>query len=55
MRTTVTIEGELYAKALERASVILTPGAVLWSQDKRLVALAERYGVMQRPAEHWRR
>jgi predicted nucleic acid-binding protein len=34
------------------ASVILTPGAELWSLDKRLAALAERYGVMHRPTKH---
>ena len=34
------------------ASVILTPGAELWSLDKRLAALAEQYGVMHRPPSH---
>ncbi len=34
------------------ASVILTPGAELWSLDKPLAALAERYDVMHRPTKH---
>ncbi|MCX2861242.1 VapC toxin family PIN domain ribonuclease [Paucibacter sp. PLA-PC-4] len=33
-------------------SVMLTPGAALWSLDKRLAALAERYGVMHHPSKH---
>ena len=31
------------------ASVIMTPGAMLWTLDKRLCALAERFGVMFQP------
>ncbi|CAN5206702.1 PIN domain-containing protein [soil metagenome] len=34
------------------ASVILTPGAELWSLDRRLTVLAERYGVLHRPPSH---
>jgi hypothetical protein len=31
------------------ASTIITPGAQLWSLDKRLSALAERFGVIYQP------
>ena len=34
------------------ASTMMTPGAELWTLDKRLCALAERYGVMHRPTLH---
>jgi predicted nucleic acid-binding protein len=34
------------------ASTLLTPGAVLWTLDKRLGSLAERFGVIYRPAMH---
>jgi hypothetical protein len=34
------------------ASTLITPGAELWTLDKRLVALAERFGVMHRPRLH---
>jgi predicted nucleic acid-binding protein len=34
------------------ASTMMTPGAELWTLDKRLVALAERFGVMYQPALH---
>jgi predicted nucleic acid-binding protein len=34
------------------ASTLLTPGAELWTLDKRLAALAERAGVLHRPALH---
>lgn len=34
------------------ASTLLTPGAELWTLDKRLAALAERAGVLHRPAVH---
>lgn len=30
------------------ASTLMTPGARLWTLDKRLAALAERFGVMHR-------
>ncbi|NMG16392.1 type II toxin-antitoxin system VapC family toxin [Aromatoleum bremense] len=30
------------------ASTLITPGAELWTLDKRLVALSERFGVMHR-------
>jgi len=33
-------------------STLITPGAELWTLDKRLVALAERFGVMHRPRLH---
>jgi hypothetical protein len=34
------------------ASTLMTPGAELWTLDKRLCALAERFGVMHRPTLH---
>jgi predicted nucleic acid-binding protein len=34
------------------ASTMMTPGAELWTLDKRLVALAERFGVMYQPTLH---
>lgn len=34
------------------ASTLMTPGASLWTLDKRLAALAERFGVAHRPAVH---
>lgn len=34
------------------ASTLMTPGVELWTLDKRLSALAERFGVMHRPALH---
>ena len=34
------------------ASTMITPGAQLWTLDKRLAALAERFGVMHQPALH---
>ncbi len=34
------------------ASTLMTPGAELWTLDKRLGALANRFGVMHRPTEH---
>lgn len=34
------------------ASTLMTPGVELWTLDKRLYALAERFGVMHRPALH---
>jgi predicted nucleic acid-binding protein len=34
------------------ASTMMTPGAELWTLDKRLVALAERFGVMHQPSLH---
>lgn len=34
------------------ASTIITPGAQLWSLDKRLSALAERFGVIYQPELH---
>jgi hypothetical protein len=33
-------------------STLITPGVELWTLDKRLVALAERFGVMHRPRLH---
>lgn len=32
------------------ASTLITPGIELWTLDKRLGALAERFGVLHRPA-----
>lgn len=34
------------------ASTLVTPGATLWTLDKRLGTLAERFGVLHRPAVH---
>ncbi|NNM66069.1 MAG: type II toxin-antitoxin system VapC family toxin [Burkholderiales bacterium] len=34
------------------ASTLMTPGAELWTLDKRLCALADRFGVMHHPALH---
>ena len=34
------------------ASTLITPGAELWTLDKRLAALSERFGVMHQPALH---
>lgn len=34
------------------ASTLITPNAELWTLDKRLSALCERFGVMYRPALH---
>lgn len=34
------------------ASTLVTPGAALWTLDKRLSTLAERFGVLHRLAVH---
>lgn len=34
------------------ASTLMTPGAELWTLDKRLGSLAERFGVLHRPPLH---
>lgn len=34
------------------ASTLMTPTVELWTMDKRLRVLAERFGVMHRPAVH---
>jgi len=34
------------------ASTMITPGIELWTFDKRLCALAERFGVMHQPYVH---
>lgn len=34
------------------ASTLLTQGAELWSMDKRLCALAERFGVLHQPTTY---
>jgi predicted nucleic acid-binding protein len=34
------------------ASTLITPGATLWTLDKRLVDLAGRFGVVYNPAMH---
>ena len=34
------------------ASTLMTPGVELWTLDKRLCALADRFGVMYQPALH---
>ena len=33
-------------------SALLTPGARLWTQDKRLVQLAQRFGIAYQPVQH---
>ena len=33
-------------------SVLMTPGAQLWTLDKRLAGVAERFGVAYRPQAH---
>lgn len=34
------------------ASTLITPGAELWTLDKRLAALSERFGVMHQSILH---
>ena len=34
------------------ASALITPGVALWTLDKRLSALAERFNVLHRPTIH---
>jgi predicted nucleic acid-binding protein len=34
------------------ASTLITPAAQLWTLDKRLAGLAERFGVLHQPALH---
>lgn len=34
------------------ASTLMTPGAELWTRDKHLASLAERFAVLYRPALH---
>lgn len=34
------------------ASVLLTPGVTLWTLDRRLLGLAERFGVAWQPKRH---
>ncbi len=34
------------------ASAMMSPGVELWTLDKRLCALAERFGVLHRPTLH---
>lgn len=34
------------------ASTMITPGVELWTFDKRISALAERFGVMHQPSLH---
>ena len=34
------------------ASALMTPGATLWTLDRRLAALAERFGIAHRAALH---
>lgn len=40
------------ADLLLLASTLMTPGVELWTLDRRLSAMAERFGVMYRPAPH---
>ncbi len=50
--------GELYGLAcglvdtVLLASTLITPGVEIWTLDRRLAALAERFGVMHQPALH---
>lgn len=34
------------------ASTLLTPGAQVWTQDKRFMQLAQRFGIAYQPAPH---
>ncbi|MGJ9420361.1 VapC toxin family PIN domain ribonuclease [Massilia sp. CMS3.1] len=34
------------------ASALLTPGSQLWTQDRRLVQLAKRFGIAYQPSRH---
>lgn len=34
------------------ASTLITPGASLWTLDRRLASLAERFAIAYRPAVH---
>jgi hypothetical protein len=34
------------------ASTLITPGAALWTLDKRLAALSARFGVQHQPVAH---
>ncbi len=34
------------------ASTLITPGVELWTLDKKLASLSERFGVMHRPVAH---
>ena len=34
------------------ASTLITPGAALWTLDKRLATLSDRFGVIHQPAAH---
>jgi hypothetical protein len=34
------------------ASTLLTPGSRLWTRDKRLAQLTERFGIAYAPAQH---
>lgn len=34
------------------ASTLITPGAELWTLDKRLAELTERFGIAHQPARH---
>ena len=34
------------------ASALMTPGATLWTLDRRLAAMAERFGIAHRAAVH---
>jgi predicted nucleic acid-binding protein len=34
------------------ASILMTPGAELWTLDKRLCGLADRFGVLYQPTRH---
>lgn len=34
------------------ASTLLTPGASVWTLDKRLAGLADRFGITYRPSRH---
>ncbi|MFC5463061.1 type II toxin-antitoxin system VapC family toxin [Massilia niabensis] len=34
------------------ASALLTPGSQLWTQDRRLLQLAQRFGIAYQPTRH---
>ena len=46
------IDGGSVVDLVLLASTLITPGAELWTVDKRLAALSDRFGVMHRPSLH---
>jgi len=50
MRTTLSLDDVPLTEAQLLAATRLTPGAALWTRDKRLSAVASRLGVGFPPA-----